>query len=261
VERIEENDPAPRDEPIVFIQRPNVDFAINVLSKWAAVGANFYILHMSDELTTDSVDFYSWPSCLGVVRNYVREDVVESDKVCVIPLGPYRFIDCASPLTETPKSPFRELAWSFIGTKWNGRSEKLDALKGIPGNHRCVFMDDWNSPKMLGREETLAVLLNSWFVPCPSGQNAETFRVYEALEAGAVPVLVKEEGMNEYLAYLGKHMPLLIAADWSHAANLIHTLRERPEVYEEYRSNLLKAWGTLKDRLKENIWSAFKLGA
>ena len=97
-------------------------------------------------------------------------------------------------------------------------------------------------------------------MPCPAGQNAETFRVYEALEAGAVPVLVKEENMNKYLAFLGKHLPLLIAADWSHAAGLIHTLRERPAVYDEYRSNLLKAWGALKDRVKGDVWAAFALG-
>jgi monoamine oxidase len=65
--------------------------------------------------------------------------------------------------------------------------------------HKLVLMDQWNSPKMIGREETLAILLNSWCVPCPAGNNVETFRLYEALEAGAVPIIV-QEAINSFIA-------------------------------------------------------------
>jgi hypothetical protein len=111
-------------------------------------------------------------------------------------------------------------------------------------------MDDWNSPKMLGREENLAILLNSWMVPCPGGHNAETFRVYEAMQAGAIPILTKEPGMELYLEYLGRWLPLLIAENWQHATQIVNILRQNPEIYEQYRTTLLDAWEKMKNDLQ-----------
>jgi GR25 family glycosyltransferase involved in LPS biosynthesis len=250
VERIGDGQ-TPSDEPIVFVQRPWVDKTAVELVRWSSAGAKFYVLHLSDEYGADRIDFYGLPGCLGVVRNYIRPGL--SEKVLVIPLGPHWAIPGSVPHTHTPKPPFRELAWSFIGTGWKGRREKLRALMGIGEEHRCVFMDEWNSPKMLGREETLAVLLNSWMVPCPGGQNPETFRVYEALEAGAVPIVVKEEGNDAWLAFLGKYIPLLVAGSWEHAAQIVHTLRAKPEVYEQFRSHVLAKWMESKEGVKGNV--------
>ena len=250
VERIGDGQ-TPSDEPIVFVQRPWVDKTAVELVRWSSAGAKFYVLHLSDEYGADRIDFYGLPGCLGVVRNYIRPGL--SEKVLVIPLGPHWAVPGGVPHTHTPKPPFRELAWSFIGTGWKGRREKLRALMGIGEEHRCVFMDEWNSPKMLGREETLAVLLNSWMVPCPGGQNPETFRVYEALEAGAIPIVVKEEGNDAWLAFLGKYIPLMVAGSWEHAAQIVHTLREKPEVYEQFRSHVLAKWMESKEGVKGNV--------
>jgi len=188
------------------------------------------------------------------VRNYIRPGLdAFGSKVLVIPLGHHWAVPGGVPHTHTPRPPFRELAWSFIGTGWKGRKEKLQALVVLEEEHRCVFMDEWNSPKMLGREETLAVLLNSWTVPCPGGQNPETFRVYEALEAGAVPIVVKEEGNDAWLAFLGKYIPLLVAGSWEHAAQIVHTLRAKPEVYEQFRCQLLEKWMESKEGVKGDV--------
>lgn len=258
VEQISENSPPPTDEPIVVVQRP-VDETRRMLEEWRSAGAKFYVLHLSDEYGKDQIDFYDWPECLGVVRNYVRGDLKESAKVAVIPLGYHWAIPNGEPAKHTPRPPFRELVWSFVGTGWQGRRGKLAVLEGIPGDKKCIFMDDWNSPKMIGREECLSLLLNSWCVPCPSGQNAETFRVYEALEAGAVPVLVREEGSDPFFQMLARWLPLLVANDWKHAAELIHTLRARPEVYEQYRGQLLTAWEKMKADVKGKVKAVFQM--
>jgi len=160
-------------------------------------------------------------------------------------------------MEHTPRPPFRELAWSFVGTGWCGRREKLEPLKAIPGEHRLALMDDWNSPKMLGREETLAILLNSWCVPCPAGNNGETFRVYEALEAGAVPVVVQEEGMELFFKFIGPKLPLLLANSWTNAAQLIYTLKAQPEMYEQYRGQILAAWEVCKKDARDSVKRVF----
>ena len=257
VERIPENAPAPKDSPIVVVQRPHVEAVRSVLKRWVASGVQFYVLHISDEFCDDPIDFYSWDACLGVMRNYVREDIKESAKVKVFPLGFHWAIPNGEPLIHTPRPPFRELQWSFVGTDWRGRSKKLEILKQVPGEHKCVFQDSWNAPTMLGREEMLSIYLNSRCVICPAGNNVETFRVYEALEAGAVPILVNEEGAEPYLEYLNKHLPLLVGQNWTHAAQLVHVFKDKPDIYEDYRSHLLTAWETFKADIKNDVKTVF----
>ena len=237
---------APTNSPIVVVQRPHVEEAASVLKGWSDAGLTFFVLHMSDEFCADPIEFYDLPGCKGVVRNYMREGL--SSKVLVIPLGFHWAIPNGEPYIHTPRPPFRELVWSFVGTDWMGRRENLSPLTQV-GEHKAIYMDDWNSPKMLGREENLAILLNSWCVPCPSGQNDETFRFYEALEAGAVPVLVK----GKFASWISQDIQMLVADSWVHAAQLIYTLKAQPEVYEKYRAALLMAWENLKKKTKDSI--------
>jgi GR25 family glycosyltransferase involved in LPS biosynthesis len=245
------------DSPIVLIQGSLVEVAEEILSYWRNAGKTFYLLHLSDEYGRDSIEMYSWKECLGVIRNYVREDAADSDKVKTIPLGWHWAISSGEPYIHTPQPPFREFVWSFVGTGWCGRKEKLELLKQIPGDHKLVFQDNWHSSDMLGKEENMSILLNSWFVPCPGGQNPETFRIYEALEAGAMPIIVKEEGFQPLLEYLGKWLPLIVADNWVHAAQIIYTLKSKPEIYEQYRVQVLTAWEKCKRDVKESIKKVF----
>jgi len=238
------------DSPIVVVQRPHVEEAAIVLKGWSDEGLEFYVLHISDEFCSDPIDFYQLPGCKGVVRNYSRPDAVDK-KVVTIPLGFHWAIPNGEPYIHTPRPPFRELMWSFVGTGWLDRKAKLLPLTQI-GENKVVFMDDWNSPAMLGREETLSILLNSWCVPCPSGHNGETFRFYEALEAGAVPIVVRE-GNEAFLKYVTSHFQIMIANSWQHAAELVYTLKQQPEVYEKYRLGILMGWEGMKKKAKDDV--------
>jgi GR25 family glycosyltransferase involved in LPS biosynthesis len=237
----------PADGSIVILMRPSPEH-VKRMEAWAAAGVKFYVLHMSDEYGRDPISFYGLAQ--GVVRNYYRKDLPEN--VTVIPLGFHWAVPNCQPLVHTPRPPFRDFVWSFVGTEWAGRREKLAPLVAV-GDHKLVFMDKWNSPSMLGREENLSILLNSWFVPCPAGNNGETFRIYEALEAGAVPVIVQEPGMEDYLTFIGRYLPLMLATSWDHAAQLMYSLRKDPAIYEKYRVQLLEAWENCKLHTKTTV--------
>jgi GR25 family glycosyltransferase involved in LPS biosynthesis len=241
------HDDRPTDVPIVVVQRPVEETAI-VLKGWSDAGLEFYVLHMSDEFCSDPIDFYKLPGCKGVVRNYLR---TEESKVVTIPLGFHWAIPNGEPYIHTPRPPFRELAWSFVGTGWLGRREKLNPLTLVDEN-KVVFMDDWNSPDMLAREECLSIMLNSWCIPCPSGHNGETFRFYEALEAGAVPIVVRENN-EAFLKFVASHFQIMVANNWEHAAQLVYTLKKQTEVYEKYRNGVLAGWEGMKRKAKEDV--------
>jgi len=218
--------------PIVIYQRPFCEKIKEDLRTWPA----FKLLHVSDERGLDPIDIYDWPACKGVVRNYLRKDLPRSAKVLTIPLG-YHW---ASPRS----SKTRDLAWSFIGADHLGRRDKLHPFKSLP--NKCVFQEGWDSPTKCGKEEVVDSLERSLCVPCPGGVEYETFRIYEALEAGAVPLLVEEPGSEAFLAYLKLWIPLATAADWPSAARILHGLRERPQLFSEYRRTVLDGWTAMK---------------
>ncbi len=233
------------DEPIVVLQNTKyVEEAVSVLKEWRDAGKSFYILHLSDEYGQDSVEMYPWAK--GVIRNYIRDDVQESDTVKVIPLG-YHWTSHKDPFRKQDK----EYVWSFVGTSWKNRGEKLKVCEQIPGQHKLVLLNEWLSPNGVPKEEMLDILENTYCVPCPVGNNRETFRFYEALEAGCIPIVVKEEGMEKLLEWWSPYIKVLPCEDWNHAAQLIFTLKEKPEVYEQYRAQLLDGWIRMKTSVKD----------
>jgi hypothetical protein len=84
------------------------------------------------------------------------------------------------------------------------------------------------------------------FVPCPGGNNVETFRFYEALECGAIPVYVRKGGDDEYVGLVKKHMNMLEIGNWAHATGLIGYLLQNKEVMEKYRLSLQIGWAKMK---------------
>ena len=72
----------------------------------------------------------------------------------------------------------------------------------------------------------LRVLFDSQFVLCPCGNSAETFRLYEALEAGAVPLLVRPPPDKDFLRVLSPHTPPFpVLQSWDELAAALMRLR------------------------------------
>ena len=224
--------------PIVLYQRPYCHKLKEQLATWPA----FTLIHLSDEDARDPIDIYSLPACKGVVRNYIRKDIPFNvlSKVATIPLG-YHWHPSAS----DKQCHRKDLVWSFIGAEHGGRTTKLQAFKGIQPN-KCVLQKIWNSPDKCGEEEVIDSLMRSLCVPCPGGVNFETFRIYEALEAGCVPIVVEEPGSAEYLTFLKRFIPLATSPDWPTAARVAHGLSQKMDLYKEYRKSLLIGWTSMK---------------
>jgi hypothetical protein len=97
------------------------------------------------------------------------------------------------------------------------------------------------------------------FVPCPPGNNVETFRLYEALECGCIPLYVKSGSDEAYVEWLQNEIGLLPVSSWHEAAGLIqHFLREK-EIMEGYRNTLLIRWKMWKGKLGGQVRKAWGL--
>ena len=217
-------------------------------------GRTFKILHLSDEHGSDPIDFYSWPGITAVMRFYNRPDLPDDPKILIIPLGyHWQFRGNRDvPHISTPDLPFRDNMWSFAGTNWMNRAKDMAVLDYITPNY-VKWFDDWNDPNQLKNEEYISLMLNSKFVPCPRGQNVETYRFYEALDCGSIPIFINSPDNDSWLKLFNGQIPFLKIDSWMHAAALMQHFQTNKEQLEEYRKSILISWTRYKMGLKERV--------
>jgi alpha(1,3/1,4) fucosyltransferase len=255
--------PAPGQCPIFILQRPHVLEATKLLHAWSEAGAKFKILHLSDESSKkehrDPLLAYFLPGCVKVLRFYNRDDFPKEvmSKILVIPLGP-REGRGGSVTGATPQLPFRELHWSFFGTDWMNRSKDMKPLMDAKFTNKYKFMGEWNDPAGLSAKDYTEAMLNSMFVPCPVGMNWETFRLYEALECGCVPLVLKTVENEAWFRWISNKIPLLPISSWDDSVRLMMTLMSNQRRIEVYRDELLKGWSKWVEEVCSDVQAWLK---
>lgn len=115
-----------------------------------------------------------------------------------------------------------------------------------------------------------SVLLNSIFTLCPSGHNPETFRLFEACEAGSIPIVdytrQASACSNPWKPFIDSRAPFIWIQSWEEdIVNILTILRNDPErvklmqrkVIEWYHDFMHKTYtetveGTVRDHL--SLW-------
>lgn len=136
----------------------------------------------------------------------------------------------------------RHLDWCFAGqVTHERRQECADVLK-------TLLNGAYIETKTFGEEavpypDYLNTMRTSKFAPCPSGpESPDSFRVWEALEAGCIPIVDSHstnnpvDGFWEYL--LGDDLPFPVVKEWSELPDLLPVLlRDYP-----HNANRVFAW-------------------
>ena len=250
---VKSSDPPPSDCPVVILQKPYIEILTSMLERWDSFGAKFHILHLSDETVDDALDAYDLDSCVSVLRFYWRD--THSKKVTFLPLGyhwprrePHQDI-----LIKTPKVPFRQLTWSFFGTNWAGRKALLKPLIDMDVPQKTDFLDKWKGEGAYTRDQYIEGLLDTVFVPCPEGVNGETFRFYEALEFGCIPLVVRTPINSAWIDWISEQIPILPLGSWDDAAGLVQHLLKEKVMLEAYRNKIIGAWMAWKKELVAEV--------
>jgi GR25 family glycosyltransferase involved in LPS biosynthesis len=228
----------------VLVQRPHSAAWNQYLQTLQANNIHVKVLHVSDEFGTDNIEFYQQPNCKAVIRNYPRQDTPDLPHIVTIPLGYHH----KASLEQSAKSfDDRKLVWSFHGTNWFGREELLTPWTPMMPNN-CILTPGWNHPSMVKERDYLQMLSNSKFVPILRGNNPETFRLYEALEAGCIPVSVVQEQNLLFYSWISKYIPVPLCTK-ENAVSFVQQLVQHPD-HEGYRTQLLKAWSVYKQYIQ-----------
>lgn len=207
------------------------------------------LLHLSDEFATDDIAFYGQVS--RVFRNYWRRGL--PTHATVIPLGYARgrhgrhYSASTLPFTERPT------VWSFAGSlDREGRDDALSTLRTVrPYVERSKA--SWDSTPALDARAYNDMLRTTKFVPCFRGScSLESYRLYEALEQGAIPIYVPAESngcADEWRELLGSH-PFLGFPSWDKAAELLPMLCVQTEAMERHRLACAEWWETKKAQVR-----------
>jgi len=217
------------------------------------LGKQMTVIHISDEFGRDPIDFYNSPAVKRVIRNYYRPNL-PMNKVDIIPLG---YANGRGATNQTaPTFEQRPYLWSFAGSMDRpGRSQAIQSLERT-GNFKLADRPTWGDPAKLNANEYNLLNQQTKFVPCFNGfSSLESYRLYEALEQGAIPIYVPNE-VDHYAEVLGKH-PILSFPSWEKAAELLPTLAQNPAVMEDHRRILSTWWQGKKADFRDRLARVF----
>lgn len=144
----------------------------------------------------------------------------------------------------------RPLNWSFAGQNTHERRrECLDVLRAIRAKKQDGLL--YESSTFAGglNQPTYAQLLSSSrLIPCPSGPiTVDSFRVCEAMECGAIPIVDTVSPRGPYGDYwyrvFGEHLPFPLIFDWK---TLPDVMDEWLDNWQERADTVQKWWASKK---------------
>ena len=206
------------------------------------------LYHISDEWYRERLDAYG---CFAhVFRNYFDTALMNRSGITQLPLGPAR---CQNP--PQPRKPVSErcYVWSFAGNLASTRRSLVRHLSSVKPNHIHVTGSRSQSTMRLGPGEYFGILGDSIFVPCPMGNvNLESFRLYEALDRGAIPIVERRPWLDYFSQLLGDH-PLPSVNHWVEARALMQSLLSDKESLRRKQLEIDHWW----QQMERNISNRF----
>ena len=147
----------------------------------------------------------------------------------------------------------KKYTWCFMGQvhSQGSRFEMIEALKKTSDQYYCNINSGWQSDDSLDTRVYREIMEQSIFIPCPRGNsNVDTFRLYEALEVGSIPIVEKSQYWRNLF---GDDCPIIEVESWENAINDIQILSNNQDWLDKYSSDLCEWWSAKKNDIKNKI--------
>lgn len=219
---------------------------------------NSFLVHFLDE--TYNGGYQRYLPFRGVLRKHWSREF-DGERIHRFPLG--YSVGFRQP-QKVKRAGERAYVWSFVGAlNKASRPEAVRALRKI-GPHFVQATDGFVMGGVnvgqgrLPETEVAKILQESAFAPCPMGNvNLECFRIYEALEAGAVPLLERRFRFDYYNRLLGDH-PLPTFDSWRSAARFVADTSSRTGATNALQDACVRWWREYKQILSTEIGDYFR---
>jgi hypothetical protein len=206
------------------------------------------LLHLSDEWFSGGYDLYSQFDF--VFRNYYSTAFAHPG-IKVLPLGPAW--KPSQPSHVATSITNRKWVWAFAGGTSAARLSMVKAFTDVRPN-QCILFDSRRGEKPpLNQDAFISLLSDTIFSPCPMGNVVlETFRLYEALELGCIPILERRR-WHRYFGPLMPGNPLPTFRNWRKAADFVKQISREPKELESYRHRVSVWWFNYKKILQNEV--------
>tara|TARA_B100000029_G_scaffold272925_1_gene267709 strand:+ start:1642 stop:2532 length:891 start_codon:yes stop_codon:yes gene_type:complete len=199
-----------------------------------------FLFHLGDE--TGAYDLSQIYSKFDFVfRPFCSNKYFNNKKVKCIPIG-YK-----SGVINKKKQQ-RKYKWTFTGTPHkSSRHDLLFQLSSIKPFF-CHKTEKFDT-KIISVEEMSEILSSTQFLPCPNGFfHPETYRLYEALECGCIPIV---ENAYQYYDRLFPKNPFIKVDKWKDAKSII--INWNIEEIHKKQKECESWWNAYKTNLQEFI--------
>ena len=202
--------------------------------------SKIFLFHLGDESGAhDLSPIYN--NCNYVWRTFCSNKYFKHDKITCIPIG-YKSGVLEKEMTD------RKYKWAFTGTPHkSSRHDLLFQFSEIEPFfcHKTQKFDQ----KIISTNEMSEVLSSTEFIPCPNGfWHPETYRVYEALECGCIPIV---ENAYNYYDRLFPNNPFIKIDKWLDAKPIMKGW-DKVQIKQK-REECKIWWKNLKNELQESI--------
>jgi hypothetical protein len=215
-------------------------------------GKNAFLVHFLDENFEGRYEAI-YRNFRGVFRCHWA-DVFNRKYVMRLPIGYCSGMSRAGRRIEAATQ--RRYLWSFVGQA--AKSSRPDMAKALSGvePHFLFATDDVSGfvflqpagggSRRLPASEASEILFQSVFSPCPMGNvQVESFRVYEALEAGSIPIVEKRWTLDYFRMLWGEH-PIPTVRSWAEGRDLIQRMAADPDGLDALQERCLTWWADYK---------------
>ena len=210
--------------------------------------SKIFLFHLGDEFSAKDVNSV-YELCSHSWRTFCTNAYFNAKHVSCIPLGYKSGIQVKKKINAQ-----RTDKWSFIGTPHkSSRQDLLFQLSKIKP-HFIHSTKEFNDKSTINAYEMGEILLNTKFAPCPNGFfHPETYRVYEALECGCIPIV---ESSYHYYDRLFPDNPFLKINKWIEAKDIIFKWEE--DKIEKKKEECKTWWLNFKTNLQNSILQKVK---
>ena len=204
-----------------------------------------FLIHLGDEGGAEKKDLV-YPLCEHIWRTFSLPMFKNFKNVTSIPIG-YK----CDPKKDKINILKRNYKWSFLGTTHgSSRYDLLDKHKNIMPNF-INLTEDFSGKKSMDTNDYYKILNNSIFVPIPHGYfHPETYRLYEALEAGCIPII---ENPFKFFDNFLPNNPLPSVNSWKDSSTIIKKYLENKKDIEIVGNKINDWWTQHKENLKETF--------
>ena len=204
-----------------------------------------FLIHLGDEGGAEKKDLV-YSLCEHIWRTFSLPMFQNFKNVTSIPIG-YK----CDPIKDKINILKRNYKWSFLGTTHgSSRYDLLNKHKNITPNF-INLTENFSGKKSMDTNDYYKILNNSIFAPIPHGYfHPETYRLYEALEAGCIPII---ENPFQFFDNFLPNNPLLSVNSWEDSSTIIKKYLENKKDIEILRNKINDWWTQHKENLKETF--------